>query len=47
MMTFDITLPLVGTLELPFILVAPVVTTVVFCSVLFAAIHFDNKKDGN
>lgn len=47
MFLYEITLPLLGTLQLPFIVVAPLVSTFIFMTVLFIAITLDNKKEGN
>ncbi len=47
MFVYEITLPLIGTLHLPFVLVAPLVCSFVFLSVLFIAITLDNRKEGN
>jgi len=45
MFLLEITLPLIGTLHLPFILVAPVVSIFVFMTILFIAIHLDTRPD--
>jgi hypothetical protein len=49
MFLLEITLPLIGTLQMPFILVAPVVSIFVFMTVLVIAIHLDTRpeKAGN
>jgi hypothetical protein len=45
-MMMDITLPLLGSFTV-WAGLAPLMIGWVFLAALFAAIHFDNKKDGN